>query len=151
MSQIEVKLYTDGACSGNPGPGGWAYILEHLPTGTRKQDSGGEPVTTNNKMELTAVIRGLESLKRPCQVELITDSQYVAKGLSEWMPKWKARGWRRGRGADSSEVKNVELWQRLDQLVSQHRVRCRHVLGHTGHAENEECDRMAVAAYQQWV
>lgn len=151
MGQIEVKLYTDGACSGNPGPGGWAYILEHLPTGTRKQDSGGEPVTTNNKMELTAVIRGLESLKRPCQVELITDSQYVAKGLSEWMRNWKARGWRRGRGADSSEVKNVELWQQLDQLVTRHHVRCRHVLGHSGHPENEECDRMAVAAYQQWV
>ena len=151
MSQFEVRLYTDGACSGNPGPGGWAYILEHLPTGTRKKESGGEPATTNNQMELMAVIRGLESLERPCHVELITDSQYVAKGLSEWMPKWKAQGWRRGRGAEGSKVKNLELWQRLDQLVSKHRVHCSHIFGHAGHAENEQCDRMAVEAYQQWL
>ena len=151
MSQFDVRLYTDGGCSGNPGPGGWAYILEHVPTGKRKKESGGEPATTNNQMELTAVIRGLESLERPCHVELITDSQYVAKGLSEWMPKWKARGWRRGRGADGGTIKNLELWQRLDQLVSKHHVHCTHIFGHAGHAENEECDRMAVEAYQQWL
>ena len=152
MSELEVRLYTDGACSGNPGPGGWAYILEHLPTGKRKSVSGGEPSTTNNRMELMAAIRGLESLKRPCHVELITDSQYVAKGLSEWMPKWKARGWTRGKGPNSQkEVKNLELWQQLDQLLSRHRVRCTHVFGHAGHPENEECDRMAVAAYQRFL
>ena len=151
MSQFEVRLYTDGACSGNPGPGGWAYILEDVPTGKRKKDSGGEPATTNNQMELVAAIRGLESLKRLCHVELITDSQYVAKGLSEWMPKWKARGWRRGRGTGGGTVKNLELWQRLDQLVSQHRVSCKHIFGHAGHPENEECDRMAVEAYQPWL
>ena len=151
MKPFEVRLYTDGACSGNPGPGGWAYILEHLPTGKRKKESGGEPATTNNRMELMGVIRGLESLQRACHVELVTDSQYVAKGLSEWMPKWKAQGWRRGRGANSSTVKNLELWQRLDQLLERHQVQCKHIFGHAGHAENEECDRMAVEAYQRWL
>jgi ribonuclease HI len=148
VSEPEVRLFTDGACSGNPGPGGWAYILEHIATGTRKKDFGGEPRTTNNRMELMAVIRGLESLKRPCHVELITDSEYVAKGVSEWMPRWKAKGWRRGK---QSEVKNLELWQRLDELLARHRVQCTHVFGHAGHPENEECDRMAVQAYQQWL
>ena len=152
MQDVEVRLFTDGGCSGNPGPGGWAYILEHMPTGQRKSDSGGEPSTTNNRMELMGVIGGLESLKRACSVELITDSQYVAKGLSEWLPKWKARGWRRGKGAKGGgEVKNLDLWQRLDQLITKHRVRCTHVFGHAGHPENEECDRMAVAAYQRWL
>ena len=148
MSETEVKLYTDGGCSGNPGPGGWAYILEHVATGKRKSASGGEPSTTNNRMELMGAIRGLESLKCPCRVELITDSQYVAKGLSEWMPKWKAAGWRRGK---SGEVKNIELWKRLDELKSTHVLKCTHVYGHAGHPENEECDRLAVAAYQQWL
>ena len=135
-----------------PGTGRLAYILEHLPTGKRKIESGGEPATTNNRMELMAVIRGLESLKRPCHVELITDSEYVAKGLSEWMPNWKARGWRKGKGAKGGrEVKNLELWQQLDALCSQHRVKCTHVYGHAGQPENEECDRMAVAAYQRWL
>src|SRR5262245_12043351 len=151
MSDFEVRLYTDGACSGNPGPGGWAYILEHIRTGERKSESGGEPLTTNNRMELMAVIRGLSALKRPCRVELITDSQYVAKGLSDWMPKWKSRGWRRGTGRRSGEVKNIELWQQLDQLLSQHSVHCTHVFGHAGHPENEECDRLAVEAYQKWL
>jgi ribonuclease HI len=151
MSQAEVRLYTDGGCSGNPGPGGWAYILEHLPTGKRKKESGSEETTTNNRMELVAVIRGLESLKRPCQVELITDSQYVAKGLSQWVPKWKANGWRRREGSKLEPVKNEDLWRRLDELCLFHRVKCRHVYGHDGHAENEECDQMAVAAYQKWL
>lgn len=150
MNDVEVRLFTDGACSGNPGPGGWAYILEHVATGRRKSQSDGEPSTTNNRMELMAVIRGLESLKRPCSVEIVTDSQYVAKGLIEWMPRWKARGWRRGKGANS-QVKNLELWQQLDRLMAVHRVRCTHILGHAGHPENEECDRLAVAAYQRWL
>ncbi len=151
MAAIEVRLFTDGACSGNPGPGGWAYILEHVTSGTRKSGSGGEPNATNNRMEMFAVIRGLEALTRPCSVELITDSQYVAKGLSEWMPGWKARGWRKAKGAKGgTEIKNLELWKQLDELCSRHRVKCTHVFGHAGHPENEECDTMAVAAYQQW-
>jgi ribonuclease HI len=150
MDKVEVRLYTDGACSGNPGPGGWAYILEHLATGQRKCDSGGEQTTTNNRMELMAVIRGLQALKRPCRVELITDSQYVAKGIAEWMPKWKARGWRRGSGG-GGQVKNIELWKELDSLTTRHQLRCKHIFGHAGHPENEECDRMAVAAYQRWL
>lgn len=151
MSEFDVRLYTDGACHGNPGPGGWAYILEHVATGQRTSASGGEPQTTNNRMELTAVIQGLEALKRACRVELITDSQYVAKGLNEWLPKWKVMGWRRGRQPHSPKVKNIELWQQLDRLISRHRVHSRHVVAHAGHPENEECDRMAVAAYQQWL
>lgn len=149
---IEVRLFTDGGCSGNPGPGGWAFIVKHVTSGTRKSDSGGEPDTTNNRMELIAAIRGLEALKRPCVVELVTDSEYVAKGLSTWMPAWKARGWRKGKGATGGrEIKNLDLWQQLDALASKHRVICTHVLGHAGHPENEECDRMAVAAYQRWL
>ena len=151
MSCDEIRLYTDGACSGNPGPGGWAYILEHVPTGKRKQESGGERSTTNNRMELLAVIRGLESLKRTCRVELITDSQYVAKGLTEWMPKWKANGWHRGKRPTSGTVKNLELWKRIDELAARHQVRCTHVFGHSGHSENDQCDRLAVEAYQQWL
>ncbi len=149
MSDSDVRLFTDGACSGNPGPGGWAYIREHIPPGERKRESGCERPTTTNRMELMAVIRGLSALKRPCRVELITDSQYVAKGLSEWMPKWKANGWRRGKGANSGPVRNLDLWQELDQLLARHRVHCTHIFGHSGHAENEECDRLAVAAYQK--
>ncbi len=151
MSQTEVRLYTDGGCSGNPGPGGWAYILEHVPTGKRKKESGAERETTNNRMELLAVIRGLESLQRPCRVELVTDSQYVAKGLAERLGKWKANGWRRREGSKLAPVKNEDLWRRLDELCSAHRVKCRHVYGHDGHPENEECDQMAVAAYQKWL
>jgi ribonuclease HI len=151
MSKYDVRLFTDGACSGNPGPGGWAYILEHISSASRKSDSGGESSTTNNRMELMAVIRGLEALKRPCHVEVVTDSQYVAKGLIEWMPRWKARGWRKSKGSGGGEVKNLELWQELDRLMAGHRVHCTHVFGHNGHPENEECDRMAVAAYQKWL
>jgi ribonuclease HI len=151
MSQLDVRLFTDGACSRNPGPGGWAYILEHVQTGTRKSDSGGEAATTNNRMELTAVVRGLEALKRACRAEIVTDSEYVAKGLMEWMPRWKARGWRRAPESPGGELKNLDLWRQLDELLSRHQVKCIHVFGHAGHPENEECDRMAVAAYQRWL
>lgn len=144
----QVKLYTDGACSGNPGPGGWAYILRHPESGQERDASGAEALTTNNRMELMGAIEGLATLKRPCRVELITDSQYVAKGLAEWMPKWKANGWRRKEGSQWAPVKNEDLWRRLDGLVAQHKVKVTHVLGHNGHAENEACDRMAVAAYK---
>ena len=112
-----VRLFTDGACSGNPGPGGWAYILEHPASGQTIDASGAEPATTNNRMELAGVIEGLATLKRPCRVELVTDSQYVAKGISEWMPKWKAQGWQRKEGGQLKPVMNVDLWRRLDELV----------------------------------
>jgi ribonuclease HI len=143
-----VRLFTDGACSGNPGPGGWAYILEHPSTGQVRDQAGAEPNTTNNRMELTGVIEGLASLKRPCQVELITDSEYVGKGIRDWMPKWKAQGWRRKEGSRFKPVVNLDLWQRIDALLADHRVRVTIVLGHNGHPENEACDRMAVAAYK---
>jgi ribonuclease HI len=143
-----VRLYTDGACSGNPGPGGWAYILQHPASGQSLDASGAQPATTNNRMELLSVIEGLSSLKRPCRVELITDSQYVAKGIAEWMPKWKAQGWQRREGGRLKPVMNVDLWQRIDELLARHQVRVTHVLGHNGHPENEACDRMAVAAYK---
>jgi ribonuclease HI len=143
-----VRLYTDGACSGNPGPGGWAYILRHPASGQTLDASGAEPATTNNRMELSSVIEGLSSLKRPCRVELITDSQYVAKGIAEWLPKWKAQGWQRREGGRWKPVMNVDLWQRIDELLARHQVRVTHVLGHNGHPENEACDRMAVAAYK---
>lgn len=147
----QVQLFTDGGCSGNPGPGGWAYVLKHLPTGTVKEVSGGERETTNNRMEMTAVIRGLEALKRRCRVELITDSQYVGKGITEWMPKWKANGWQRREGKQFKPVKNVELWQRLDELLNRHDVTYSWVAGHSGHPENERCDELAVAAYQKFL
>src|SRR6188768_1760324 len=143
-----VQLFTDGACSGNPGPGGWAYILKHPASGQTIDASGAEPATTNNRMELTGAIEGLASLKRPCRVELITDSQYVAKGIAEWMPKWKRQGWQRKEGGRFKPVMNVDLWQRVDELLARHKVHVTHVLGHNGHPENEACDRMAVAAYK---
>ena len=147
----EVQLFTDGACSGNPGPGGWAFILRHPASGKELQRAGAERETTNNRMELLAVIRGLEALKRPTRVELISDSVYVGKGLSEWMPKWKANGWRRREGKRFKELKNEDLWRRLDQLLSRHRVQFTHVRGHAGHPENERCDTLAVAAYQKYL
>lgn len=146
----QVQLFTDGGCSGNPGPGGWAYILRHVATGKEKEAAGADRSTTNNRMELLAVIRGLEALTRPCDVEIITDSEYVGKGLSQWMAKWKANGWRRREGDSWKPVKNEELWRRLDELIQQHRVRYTRVLGHSGHPENERCDQLAVAAYQTY-
>ena len=143
-----VCLFTDGACRGNPGPGGWAYILRHPATGTEKEVSGGEVDSTNNRMELQAVIEGLAALKARSQVEVITDSLYVAKGSSEWMPGWKRNGWRRREGKRWKPVKNLELWQRLDELLTAHEVSFTMVRGHTGHPENERCDEMAVAASQ---
>ena len=143
-----VRLFTDGACSGNPGPGGWAYILQHPSSGKVVDASGAEPHTTNNRMELTGAIEGLASLKRRCRVELVTDSQYVGKGLMEWMPKWKANGWRRKEGKTFKPVINEDLWRRLDELAALHEIRVSWVLGHAGHPENEACDRMAVAAYR---
>ena len=147
----EVQLFTDGACSGNPGPGGWAFILRHPATGKELESSGGQRETTNNRMEMTAVIRGLESLKRPARVEIISDSIYVGKGLSEWMPKWKLNGWRRREGGQLKPIKNEELWRQMDELLARHQVRFTHVRGHQGHPENERCDVLAVAAYQKYL
>ena len=147
----EVRLFTDGACSGNPGPGGWAFILRHPASGKELQRAGAERRTTNNRMELIAVIRGLEALKRPTRVELLSDSVYVGKGLSEWLPKWKANGWRRREGKRLREIKNEDLWRRLDALLAKHHVTFTHVRGHAGHPENERCDALAVAAYQRFL
>jgi ribonuclease HI len=133
-----VRVYTDGACRGNPGPGGWGAILQI--DGKEKELFGGEPQTTNNRMELTAVIRALEALKGPCQIEVYTDSQYVQKGISEWLPDWKRRGW---RTADKKPVKNLDLWQELDRLAREHRIAWHWVKGHAGHPENERADALA--------
>lgn len=133
-----VEIFTDGACKGNPGPGGWGAILSI--GGTVKELHGGERATTNNRMELIAVIRALEALKRPCQVRLHTDSQYVQKGISEWIHSWKRRGW---RTADKKPVKNDDLWKRLDELAAQHDIDWIWVKGHAGHDGNERADALA--------
>ncbi|MEX2187738.1 MAG: ribonuclease HI [Pirellulales bacterium] len=144
-----VLLYTDGGCGGNPGPGGWAFILKHPATGKEMEKAGAEPHTTNNRMELQAVIEGLASLKKPSLVDLYTDSEYVRMGLSQWMAGWKRNGWQRKERGANKEVKNVELWQRLDELVAQHQIRFHRVAGHSGHPENDRCDELAVDAYRR--
>ncbi len=149
-SAPEVQLFSDGACSGNPGPGGWGCILRHRTSGTEKELSGGAANSTNNQMEMMAVISGLESLTRATAVEVITDSKYVADGCTSWMPNWKKNGWKRKDGTRWVPVKNVELWQRLDELLAKHRVRFTVVKGHSGHPENERCDELAVAAARQF-
>jgi ribonuclease HI len=146
----QVQLFTDGACSGNPGPGGWAFILRHPASGKEMERSGGEKQTTNNRMELTAVIEGLQALTRPSQVELLTDSVYVGKGLIEWLPKWKANGWRRKERQRWAPISNEDLWRKLDELALQHRIHYTRVAGHSGHIENDRCDKLAVAACQQF-
>ena len=146
-----VEIFTDGACSGNPGPGGWAYILQHPATGKTMERAGGEPETTNNRMELVAAIEGLSALKRPTRVELFTDSVYVGKGLIEYLPKWKANGWKRKEGTKLVEIKNEELWRRLDALAATHQVKYTRVAGHSGHPENDRVDELAVAAYQRFL
>lgn len=139
-------LYTDGACSGNPGPGGWAFVLRHPASGKEIQRSGGEAATTNNRMELMAVIRGLEALTRPSAVELYSDSQYVLKGLKEWLAGWKTKGW---KTANKQPVKNQDLWMELDALQAKHAVTFHWIRGHTGHPENERCDELAVAEIEK--
>lgn len=133
-----VDIYTDGACSGNPGPGGWGAILR---MGRHEKELfGGEADTTNNRMELTAVIRALEALKRPVKARIYTDSQYVQKGISEWIHAWKRRGW---KTADNKAVKNSDLWRELDRLAARHRIEWHWVRGHAGHVENERADLLA--------
>ncbi|TBU73595.1 ribonuclease HI [Pseudomonas daroniae] len=134
----QVELYTDGACKGNPGVGGWGALLVFQ--GVEKELWGGEAVTTNNRMELMGAIRGLAELKRPCDVRLVTDSQYVMKGIQEWMPNWKKRGW---KTAAKEPVKNADLWQQLDEQVSRHNVTWQWVRGHIGHPGNERADQLA--------
>ena len=143
-SPPEVEIFTDGACRGNPGPGGWAAILRF--GDAERELSGGDPATTNNRMELTAAIAGLATLKRPCRVRLYTDSQYVRDGITKWLAGWKVRNW---RTADRQPVKNVDLWQRLEAAAAPHSVEWIWVRGHTGHPENERADALACAAVPQ--
>ena len=133
-----VELYTDGACSGNPGPGGWGCILRFK--GVEKELYGGENPTTNNRMEMMAVLSGLNALTRPCAVAVYTDSEYVKKGMTEWLRGWKARGW---KTADKKPVKNDDLWKALDEAAGRHRVTWHWVRGHNGHPENERADELA--------
>jgi ribonuclease HI len=133
-----VEIFTDGACRGNPGNGGWGALLCYK--GSERRIHGGETATTNNRMEMMAAIQALESLKRPCKVRLVTDSQYVRKGITEWIVQWKQRGW---KTSSKSPVKNVDLWQRLDAAMQRHQVEWHWVRGHSGHAENEIADALA--------
>ena len=145
-TEPNVHLFTDGACSGNPGPGGWGFILRHLKSGKEMETSGGEEETTNNRMELMAVVEGLRALSRSCYVEVFTDSVYVGKGMSEWMKKWKQNGWKRKEGKQLKPLKNEDLWRLLDEQMQSHRIKYTRVAGHSGHPENERCDALAVAA-----
>jgi ribonuclease HI len=143
----EVHLYTDGACSGNPGPGGYCAILEYQ--GKEKCFSGGEEITTNNRMELLAVIVGLEALKEPCAVTVVSDSKYVVDAIEKgWLFSWQAKGWKK---SDKKPVLNVELWQRLLPLLNRHRVSFNWIRGHAGHPYNERCDSVAVGEYQRFL
>jgi ribonuclease HI len=134
----EIKIYTDGACRGNPGPGGWGAVLEYGKES--KMLYGAEMLTTNNRMELTAVIQALAALKRPCKIALTSDSKYVLKGITEWLPNWKQKGW---RTAAKKPVMNSDLWQQLDQLVGTHEITWHWVKGHSGHVQNELADQLA--------
>ena len=140
----EVEIHTDGACLGNPGPGGWAALLRY--GSTERELAGGEADTTNNRMELMAAIAGLEALKSPCEVTLHTDSQYVKKGINEWMPNWIRRGWKTAAG---DPVKNKDLWERLAAAATRHQVAWKWVKGHAGHVDNERVDALARAAAER--
>ena len=140
--RTKVEIYTDGGCRPNPGAGGWAAIL--LYREQRRELSGAEHNTTNNRMELTAAVRALEALKRPCDVIVHTDSEYVKNGITTWMPGWKRNGWKRKDGA----LKNIDLWQRLDELTAAHRIEWRWLKGHAGHEFNERCDALATQAIE---
>lgn len=139
-----VEIFTDGSCKGNPGPGGWAALLKFK--GHKKELSGAEPHTTNNRMEMTAAIMALETLKRPCRVKMVTDSEYLKKGITEWLKNWKKRNW---LTSNKTPVKNEDLWRRLDQAVSRHEVAWEWVKGHNGHIENELVDVLANDAIKE--
>lgn len=147
----DVIVYTDGACSGNPGPGGWGVLLKHPQSGSIKKLSGSEPDTTNNRMELLAAIEGLRAIKAESspRVCLVSDSEYVIKGLTEWITGWIKNNWRRGKKSGAPPVKNADLWKTLYELSQQFEMSYEHVRGHSGHPENEECDRLAVEAIEQ--
>jgi ribonuclease HI len=136
-----IALITDGACLGNPGPGGWACLLRYGPHS--RELYGGSPRTTNNRMELTAVIRGLEALKEPCEITIVTDSEYVRRGVTQWLPRWKRNGW---KTAGKAPVKNRDLWQVLDEALARHKARWQWVKGHAGHADNMRVDELAQQA-----
>ncbi len=145
MSEV-VEIFTDGACKGNPGPGGWAAILRW--NGAEKELSGGERHTTNNRMEMMAAISALEALKRSCQVRITTDSEYLKNGITKWIQNWKRRGW---VTSQNTPVKNAELWKRLDEVAGRHQVEWRWVRGHSAHEENERCDTLAKSAMKQFL
>jgi ribonuclease HI len=140
----QVVIHTDGACRGNPGPGGWGASLEY--NGARRSLKGAEPGTTNNRMELTAAIKALEALREPCRVQLYTDSKYLRHGITEWLADWKRRGW---RTADKKPVKNIDLWQRLEAAALPHRIEWHWVRGHSGHEGNEAADQLANEAIDE--
>ena len=141
---MSVKIYTDGACRGNPGPGGWGVLLHYA--GQERTIKGAELHTTNNRMELTAAIESLKALKRSCEIDLYTDSQYVRKGIMEWLKQWKKNGWKNSK---KEVVKNIDLWQELDALALQHQIRWHWVKGHSGHIENERADALANEAIDE--
>jgi ribonuclease HI len=145
LAQVLVEIFTDGACSGNPGPGGWAAIIRQ--NGAEEELIGGDPATTNQRMEVMAAIKALESLNGPCTVKVYSDSQYLTKGMSEWIEGWKARGW---RGSNKKPVKNLELWQCLDAVASRHQIEWIWVRGHDDHPENERVDKLAVKAIERY-
>jgi ribonuclease HI len=137
----QVTIYTDGACSGNPGPGGWGVLLQY--GNYVKELSGSEMVTTNNRMEITAAVEAFRALKEPCKVDIYTDSEYLKKGITEWIQNWKELGWRRGKPGKTRPLANADLWKVLDQAISEHQVSWHWVRGHAGHQENERVDRLA--------
>lgn len=144
MKDNPVEIFTDGACRGNPGPGGWGVMLRY--NDSVKELAGAEQHTTNNRMELMAAIKGLQALRKRCNVVLTTDSQYVKNGITEWLPGWKAKGW---KTAGKKPVKNIDLWQQLDEAVQQHNIHWHWVRGHSGHAENERADQLANQAIDE--
>jgi ribonuclease HI len=143
----KISIYTDGACSGNPGPGGWGVILRY--GRSEKELSGSEISTTNNRMELTAAVMAFRALKEPCQVDIFTDSKYLKKGITEWIHNWKKLGWRRGTPGKSKPLANADLWKELDQVISGHTVNWHWVRGHAGHPDNERADRLAASAIKK--
>ena len=143
----KVMIYTDGACSGNPGPGGWGAILRF---GSKEKElSGSEKSTTNNRMELTAAVMAFRALKESCQVEIFTDSEYLKRGITEWIDNWKKLGWRRGSPGKTKPLANADLWQKLDEVVRTHQVQWHWVRGHAGHPENERADKLATSAMKK--
>lgn len=144
QNKPKVVIYTDGACSGNPGPGGWGVLLQY---GNREKElSGAEPETTNNRMEITAAVMALGALKEPCQVEIYTDSEYLKKGITEWIHNWKKLGWRRGSPGKTKPLANADLWQELDRVIASHEISWHWLRGHSGQEGNVRADRLAVIA-----